>query len=48
LLSSVAWYPVDQAIARVCGVGRDGSTADDLGDLRAELGFRRLKAMLKA
>ncbi len=45
-LSSIAWHPLAIAIDRVCGVGNDGSDPRSLGDLRAELGLRRLEALL--
>lgn len=48
LLSSIEWHALDHAVDRVCGGGRDGGDPADLGDLRAELGLRRLKAHLGA
>ena len=45
LLSSVAWYPIDAAIARVSGLAPE-RPGNSLGDLRAELGLRRLKEIV--
>jgi len=45
-LSSIAWHPLDQAIERVCGLGLAVDELARSGDLRAELGLRRLRALI--
>ncbi len=44
-LAQTIWLPLDEAIARACGAGTE--TSGESGDLRAELGLRRLAARLK-
>jgi len=46
-LASVRWLPLEQAIARVCGAGSAALGEEGIGDLRAELGLRRLADRLR-
>jgi len=46
LVGDVAWRPLDEALAS-CAAG-DVAVLGSIGDLRTELGFHRLKAMLGA